>query len=130
MKINSNFNRFHHGAIINDMFNQRSFISFGFLGIIDTQTSQPFTIVKGEDYTKASDNNDCIKSPFTLKNWLKLADVNYPRGADTYPISTTKLTSKQVTEHEEFIRLVAANNGFSLSVDDEEWNRLINSYKK
>jgi len=134
MKINNNYNRFHHGAILNDMFHNRSFLSFGFLNIIDTQTNQPFTIVKGEHYTEVANNYDDIKSPYTLKNWLKLADCNYPRNKDgelkDYPKSTTELTSKEVHEHQEFIRLVAVNNGYTLKIDDEEWNRMIQMYNR
>ena len=134
MKISNNHNRFHHGAILNDMYKNRNFLSFGFLNIFDTQTNQPFTITKGNDYTEVANIHDDIRSPRTLKNWLKLADCNYPRNMDgelkDYPKSTTELTDKEVHEHQEFIRLVAVNNGYTLKIDQEEWDRMIQMYNR
>jgi len=130
MQISSQFNRYHHGAILNDMFTQRSFLSFGFLGFKDTLRGGDYIIVKGEDYFEASNNHDDIEKPQTLKNYLKYFDLEYPRNDKEVPLSTKELNSKQVTSHEEFIRLVASNNGFSLKVDDEEWNRTIQMYNR
>ena len=62
----------------------------------------------------------------SLRNLLKYLDLNYPRNDVGEPFSYTKLTSKEMSDHLEFI--VKSCNGNMKYINDE-WNRLISTIR-
>lgn len=61
-----------------------------------------------------------------FKQAIKYANETYPRYKDTTnTVSTKDIRSKDLVNHIEWIRLYAANYGFTLTIDDEEWDRMM-----
>jgi len=61
-----------------------------------------------------------------FKDGLKELNNDYPR-EDGKPISTTKITAKDLCRHLEFVIDFAAYYGFKLRFIEDEWQRLINT---
>lgn len=60
---------------------------------------------------------------------LKQLNKNYPLDEDKTKLSTTKMTSKQMTEHIQWIERVVAFNGHTFDYITIEWERLLQEYK-
>ena len=60
---------------------------------------------------------------------LKQLNKNYPLDEDNTKLSTTKMTSKQMTEHIQWIERVVAFNGLCFDYVTSEWERLLQEYK-
>ena len=60
---------------------------------------------------------------------LKMQNENYPRDENGNLLSTAKVTSKELTEHLEFIRVFCGERGITLNVDDEEWEREMKKHR-
>jgi len=56
---------------------------------------------------------------------LKLVNPNYPKLNDLLPASTKVISSKQMTEHIQWIERWASQNGVTLSYIADEWQRLL-----
>jgi len=68
-------------------------------------------------------------TPTSVADALKMQNENYPVGEDGVKISTAKITSKELTNHLEFIRLFCSERGITLNVDDEAWNREMSKHR-
>jgi PDZ domain-containing secreted protein len=60
---------------------------------------------------------------------LKQLNKNYPLEDDGIKLSTTKMTSKQMTEHIQWIERVVSWNGHTFDYVSQEWERLLEEYK-
>jgi hypothetical protein len=60
---------------------------------------------------------------------LKQLNKNYPLDEDGTKLSTTKMTSKQMTEHIQWIERVVSWNGHTFDYVSQEWERLLEEYK-
>jgi hypothetical protein len=60
---------------------------------------------------------------------LKQLNKNYPLDDDSTKLSTTKMTSKQMTEHIQWIERVVSWNGHTFDYVSQEWERLLKEYK-
>jgi hypothetical protein len=65
----------------------------------------------------------------TLRNLLKYLDLGYPRDDRGIPLSYTKLDSKQMSEHVNWIEKQAGLSGVELSHITREWARIMVQYK-
>lgn len=104
MKISSNFNRFIFGVVLEDLKNSG--------GVLEFQ-EPPFKF-------------RCSQlSKETIRNLLKYLDFNYPRNENGVPLSYTKLDSKQMTRHIEWIERQCAFSGIEMRYIVESWERLL-----
>lgn len=113
MIISSNFNRWYRGFIIRD-------------------------IKKRLDYPLIVGNFKCNihqLSEDSIHQLFKML-TSYPKETkivnDELKIlakSTTDITSKELVQHLEEMRIILSDNGFVLSVDENKWNRLIGEIK-
>lgn len=96
MKITSEFNRLYHGAFLKDLYDQMMF-------------------------------KHCLAMSFyKFKQAIKHANKEYPRYTGTDDtVSTKDIRSKDLVNHLEWIRLYASEYGFTLTIDDEAWNRMM-----
>lgn len=60
---------------------------------------------------------------------LKQLNKNYPLDEDKTKLSTTKMTSKQMTDHIQWIERVVSWNGHTFDYITIEWERLLQEYK-
>jgi hypothetical protein len=97
MQISSNFNRFYH-SLLREFYRQADKIIIEGVGVL---------YLKGLTY-----NN--------FKQALKLLNFDYPR-KNNIPLSTRDITNKELVEHVEFIVKLAYQNGYKLSVVEQEW---------
>lgn len=74
-------------------------------------------------------NFRCVKSK-SIYQILKQLNKNYPLDQDGSKLSTTKMTSKQMTEHIQWIERVVAFNGHCFKYVTAEWERLKEQYKE
>ena len=95
--ISNEFRRFYHGMVLSDFYEQMLHVK---------KPKRPISMD-------------------TFKQALKEVDPDYPKDKHGKPISTEKVLPKELVKHIEFIRLVAANNGITLAIDDEEWARIM-----
>lgn len=65
----------------------------------------------------------------TIRNLLKHLDFNYPRGENGVPLSYTKIDSKQMTRHIEWIERQCAYSSIEMKYIVAEWEMLVNQYK-
>lgn len=62
----------------------------------------------------------------SFKDLIKQVNLDFPKDVATgLGVSTTVLTNKDMVQHLEWFRMVAGDNGFSFSRDDEDWQRLL-----
>lgn len=107
-KVSSNFYRFIFGVVLEDLKKQDGTLQF---------EEPPFKF-KPKAISKES-----------LRNLLKHLDFDYPRDEKAMPLSYTKLDSKQMTRHIEWIERQCAYSSIELDYISLEWNRLVNQYK-
>jgi prophage antirepressor-like protein len=65
----------------------------------------------------------------SLRELLKHLDQSYPRDDKKIPVSYTKLTSKDMNNHIEWIILICGESSFTPDYIEAEWERLTQSYK-
>lgn len=106
MKISSNFNRFIFGVVLKDIKSQNMILKF----------SEPKFIMRTAQISSES-----------LRDLLKHLDFTYPRDSESKPLSYTKLDSKQMTAHIQWIELICSQSGFTLQYISDEWDRLLQS---
>jgi hypothetical protein len=107
MKISSNFNRFVF-AVLKDLRRQCKILK-----IDEPRALLPISLIDSE----------------SLRNLLKYLDLNYPRDDKGIPLSYTKLDSKQMNEHVNWIEKQAGLSGVELSHITREWERIMAQYK-
>ena len=61
----------------------------------------------------------------SIRNLLKYLDFSYPRNDIGDPLSYTKLNSKQMSDHVQWIEMIAGNSGLEFSYISKEWERLM-----
>lgn len=103
-KISSNLMRFLFGVVLEDLKQ-----SGGVLVFQDPQFK--FKV-------------ECL-SKDTIRNLLKHLDFSYPRNENGVPLSYTKLDSKQMTRHIEWIERQCAFSGIEMRYISQEWERLL-----
>ena len=104
MKISSNFNRFYH-SLLKEFYQQAVKVRIEGVGVL---------YLKGLTY-----NN--------FKQTLKLLNFNYPRKNNT-PLSTRDINNKELVEHVEYIIKIAYQNGYKLSVVEQEWDLILKEH--
>ena len=100
MKISSNFNRFIFGVVLEDLK-----MSGGVLEFQEPPFKFRVTSISKE----------------TIRNLLKHLDFNYPRDENGTPLSYTKLDSKQMSEHVNWIERQCAFSGIEMQYITEQW---------
>lgn len=108
MKISNNFNRFIFGVVLEDLKNSGGVLVF---------QEPPFKF-RCSQISKES-----------IRNLLKYLDFEYPRDEKEIPLSYTKLDSKQMTRHIDWIERQCAFSGLEMRYITEQWERLVNQYK-
>ena len=104
MKISSNFNRFIFGVVLEDLK-----MSGGVLEFQEPPFKFRVTSISKE----------------TIRNLLKHLDFNYPRDENAKPLSYTKLDSKQMSDHVNWIERQCAFSGIEMQYISSEWERII-----
>ncbi len=112
MTISQHYNKFYHGVVLKDAFNQARQISFREWK--DTDTGGNLIFYKNEDYYDLDD----------LKQLFKLMNLNYPIEEDS-KVSTNEITSKELHDHIEWAIKILGENGIELQFISDEWDRLL-----
>jgi hypothetical protein len=111
-KISHNFRKFFFGVVIPEM------IKIPF----PLRYQNPFT---GDwflaDLSKIPDKE--------IYNFLKMINPYYPKYLGLSPISTTELTSEQMTKHIQWIERWASENGVTFGYILEEWEKIVSQYR-
>ena len=63
----------------------------------------------------------------SFKDLIKQVNLDFPKDEKGLGVSTTVLTNKDMVQHLEWLRVMAGDNGFSFSRDEDDWERLLNS---
>ena len=108
MKYSLNFNKFIFGVVLEDLKKSG--------GVLQFQTP-PFKFRVSQ------------VSKETIRNLLKHLDFSYPRDEKGVPLSYTKMDSKQMTRHIEWIERQCAYSSIEMNYISAEWERLVNQYK-
>lgn len=108
MKISQNFNKYIFGVVLKDLKNSG--------GVLEFQ-NPPFKF-RVSQITKES-----------IRNLLKYLDFNYPRNETGIPLSYTKLDSKQMSDHINWIERQCAFSSIEMSYISKEWERLVQNYR-
>ena len=110
--ISSNFNRFYHSAVLTELFKKCGTLKFRLW--IDSETGGVFEFVKGEHFNDMDD----------LKLLLKNMNLDYAVDGDE-KLSTTKIDSKALMQHIDFVIALAGENNISFGFIENEWERLL-----
>ena len=113
MNISSNFNRFYHRAVLTELYRRCGTLKFRLW--IDEQTGGVFEFVKGEHFNDMDD----------LKQLLKNMNLDYEIDDDE-KMSTSKIDSKSLMQHIDFVIAIAGENNISFGFIEDEWERLLN----
>ncbi len=108
MKISTQFNRFLHGAVFNEV------MKVEYLRIRLGNVVRILPIKKSMNY---------------LKYWLKVYNLDYPMADNGIKYSTRWINTKQTMQHIEWCIKIMGDNGHELPFVKEEWERLVNQYK-
>lgn len=95
MLVSREFNRFMHGVVLAQVAKIRFLKVQEIKGIL-----RPFYL-----------------SPDTLKQLLKIIDLDYPRNEKGEPLSYTKLNELEFLSHIAFIERICAENGINLELN-------------
>ncbi len=123
MNISSNFNSFYHSAVLTELYRKCGTLKFSLW--IDDETGGVFEFIKGEHFNDMDD----------LKQILKNMNVDYEiddsHGANTpldymEKLSTSKIDSKSLMQHIEFVINLAGENHIEFGFIQDEWDRLLN----
>ena len=112
MNISSNFNRFYHKAVLTELFRKCGTLKFELW--IDEETGGIFEFIKGEDFSEMDE----------LKQLLKNMNVDYAVDGEE-KLSTSKIDSKALSQHIEFVIALAGENGIEFGFIQDEWERLL-----
>lgn len=112
MTISNRFNRFYHSAVLKDAFDQARELQFREWK--DADTGGALTFYKNEDYYDIDD----------LKQIFKLMNINYPID-DESKVGTANITSKELSDHIEWVIKIMGQNGIELEFIREEWERTL-----
>jgi hypothetical protein len=61
----------------------------------------------------------------SMRELLKHLDLSYPRDEEGKPLSYTKIDSKAMHDHIQWIELIANNSGIEMKHIAQEWERLM-----
>ncbi len=119
MEISSPFNRFYHGVILKQVleakdFNGRAITNIQFRAWKDTSTGGALSFDKYVDYEDIED----------LKEIFKYLNLNYPIDKEAKS-STTKINSKDLSDHIEWVFKIMGENGIELELIRLEWERIL-----
>jgi len=112
MTISNQFNKYLHGAVLKQVFDNSRQVSFR--EWLDTNTGGCLIFYKGEDYDTMDE----------LKQLFKLMNLDYPIEEDG-KVSTRDITSKELSRHIEFVLKIIGENGVLLPFIEDEWQRLL-----
>lgn len=113
MNITNRFNRYYHGVVLKQVFDNCPILIFK-----DWYVDNEFLKLEREFHYRGLDE---------LKDWLKKLNINYEIDKDK-KISTSKIQSKALTQHIDFICKTTAESGVELPFIKEDWERILNSY--
>jgi len=119
MEISNPFNRFYHGVVLNQVLNAKDHHGSPITWIqfrewVDTKSGGALRFDKFIDY---SDLND-------LKQIFKLMNLNYPIDKED-KASTTKISSKDLSDHIGWVLKIMGENGIELDFVHEQWERVL-----
>lgn len=112
MKISSNFNRLYWGLIITDIkcnLKHPIKLNHKYWGYIQIDLSR--------------------LSKDSIHQLLKQL-TNYPKDENMKPKSLTEISSKELANHIELIKIMMNQNGFTFKADEQEWERLLLSCRQ
>jgi len=112
MNISSNFNRFYHRAVLTELYRKCGTLKFSLW--VDNETGGVFEFIKGEHFNDMDD----------LKQILKNMNVDYEVNEDE-KVSTSKIDSKSLMQHIEFVINLAGENNIEFGFIQDEWDRLL-----
>ena len=112
MKISTQYNRFLHGVVLKQAYNQADEIMFSQWQ--DTDTGGILTFRKGLDYSDLDD----------LKQIFKLLNIHYPIDGDI-KLSTTKADSVTIMRQIDFVIRTMGENSIPLQFVEDEWKLLL-----
>lgn len=98
MQISSNFNRLIHGVILSKI--------------------NKIRLLKTSLGDKEVEFKPFYFSKDTLKQFLKLIDLDYPRDKNGLPLSYTKLNNLEMLNHYRFLELLLIENGYEDLIDE------------
>lgn len=112
MNISNPYNRFYHGVLLKQAFDNSRQISFREWK--DTNTGGCLIFYKGEDYDTMDE----------LKQIFKLMNLDYPIDEDA-KTSTRDIDSKELVRHIEWAVKILGENGVLLPFIEEQWERIL-----
>jgi len=112
LTISNQFNKYLHGVVLKQVFDNSRQVSFR--EWLDTNTGGCLIFYKGEDYDTMDE----------LKQLFKLMNLYYPIEEDG-KVSTRDITSKELSRHIEFVLKIMGENGVLLPFIEDEWQRLL-----
>ena len=68
--------------------------------------------------------------PSSIYQLLKQLNSKYPLDIDNKKVSTTVITSVQMTEHIQWLERLVSFNGYTFDYVSLEWERILNEAKK
>lgn len=121
LQISSQFNRFYHGVVLNQVLNAKDDLgrpvnSIQFRDWKDTNTGGALTFYKHEDYYDIDD----------LKEIFKVMNLDYPIESDG-KVSTKEITQRELSRHIEWVLKIMGENFIELDFVREEWDRILKS---
>lgn len=112
MIVNNKFNKYFWGLVIND---------------IKVNLKYPIKL----NHTKLGYIQVDLKrlSKDSIHQLLKQL-TNFPKDSEGKAKSLTEISSKDLVNHIELIKVMMSQNGFTFKADEQEWNRLIASCRE
>lgn len=117
MNISAQFNKFYHSAVLTELFSKAN--SLKFKEWVDIETKQVLTFIRGEHYSEMEE----------LKQILKNMNLDYEVDIDK-KLSTTKICSKALSQHIDWVIQLAAENNIEFGFVEDEWQRLLEQAHK
>lgn len=111
MTISQRFSNFYHGVVLKQALEQCGQLTFS---IWVDDRGYPFTFIRGTNYHDLDD----------LKELFKAMNIDYPMEGDD-KVSTTDITSKELTRHIEWAIKTVGENRVEMKFIKEQWDRLL-----
>ncbi|MCB5278931.1 MAG: hypothetical protein LHW59_05375 [Candidatus Cloacimonetes bacterium] len=111
MKISTSFSKYFFGVVIKQVREQAT-----------------YPLVYQNPITKESWMIDLqVIDDKDVYQLLKLINPDYPKINELLPVSTTLLTSKELSDHIKWVERFMAENGVCLGYVEEAWQRILES---
>lgn len=113
MKISLQFSKFYHGVVIKEC------LSVPLITVQDIKIGGH--VFRFSPKGVATGFHGKLDA---LKQLLKAVNLDYPRDNKGKPVSTTKITTKQLMQHIESVIKMVAESGYELDFVREEYERI------